>query len=213
MILWNLCWNLSSFRSRAKLHSLLLSPVTGTGLGSRRHRRRSSEKEVLIQSAPLGILSHAMVWMFVSPQNDILEPNAQYDDVRRWPYGSWLRLAGRALLIEIKDWFFFCQSVYSFVSVLGVPQSYLAIHICVCIIYNFLLSQQNSPSNCVSVFSLECIATMVSISLFFRNLFKVINYLHSAKPRGLFIVLIRGCLLTFIKSPCLGTMKACLFCS
>ena len=101
MILWNLCWILSSFRSRAKLHSLLLSPVPGTGLGSRRHRRRSSEKEVLIQSAPLGILSHALVWMFVSPKNDILEPNAQYDDVRRWPYGSGLRLAGRALLIEV----------------------------------------------------------------------------------------------------------------
>ena len=28
---------------------------------------------------------------------------------------------------------FFCQNVYSFVSVLGVPQSYLAIHMCVCV--------------------------------------------------------------------------------
>ena len=38
---------------------------------------------------------------------------------------------------------FFCRNVYSFVSVLGVPQSYLAIHMCVCVcvciyIYSFL---------------------------------------------------------------------------
>ena len=37
---------------------------------------------------------------------------------------------------------FFCQNVYSFVSVLGVPQSYLAIHMCVCVylyIFFFIL--------------------------------------------------------------------------
>lgn len=66
--------------------------------------------------------------------------------------------------------------------------THMYVYMCVYVVYKyiiFLLSQQNSPSNCVSIFALGCIAIMLSFSLFFRNLFQSYQLPTVCQTRGL----------------------------